>query len=108
MPSSIEILEETMKSLLVAGFLSAALIAPACAEDASTPAVSDGTTNPDAPVAGANSFTEEQAREQIAKAGYAGVSALVKDENGIWRGKATKDGATHDVQVDFQGNVTSK
>jgi hypothetical protein len=32
----------------------------------------------------------------------------VKDENGIWRGKATKDGATHDVQVDFQGNVTSK
>lgn len=97
-----------MKSLLVAGVMSAALIAPVYAEDASTPAVSDGATNPDAPVAGANSFTEDQAREQIAKAGYSDVSALMKDDNGIWRGKATKDGATHDVQVDFQGNVTSK
>jgi len=97
-----------MKSLIVAGVMSAALIVPVYAEDASTPAVSDGTTNPDAPVAGANSFTEDQAREQIAKAGYSDVSALVKDDNGIWRGKATKDGATHDVQVDFQGNVTSK
>lgn len=97
-----------MKSLLIAGMLSAGLIAPALAEDTSTPAVSDGTTNPDAPVAGANSFTEDQARDQIAKAGYANVSALVNDDNGIWRGQATKGGATHEVQVDFQGNVTSK
>jgi putative membrane protein len=97
-----------MKNLLVASVLIAGLCAPALAEDATTPAVSNEETNPKAPVAGANSFTEDQARSQIAEAGYTDVSALAKDDNGIWRGKASKDGTVHDVQVDFQGNVTSK
>ena len=56
---------------------------------------------------GANSFTQNQAREHIAKSGFANVSALAKDAHGVWRGKATKDGRTVDVALDFKGNVTT-
>jgi hypothetical protein len=33
---------------------------------------------------------------------------LKKDSNGVWRGKASKGGATTSVSVDFQGNVNPK
>jgi hypothetical protein len=61
-----------------------------------------------APVAGKNSFTESQARKQMRKHGYAHVSALKQDDQGIWRGTATKDGKTVNVSVDYQGNVTGE
>lgn len=97
-----------MKKIILAGLLAASFAMPAFAEEAKTPAVAGDQTNPAAPVAGANSFTEGQARDRITDAGYTDVSALMKDDNGIWRGKASKGGAVMDVQVDFQGNVTSK
>jgi hypothetical protein len=37
--------------------------------------------------------------------GFANVSNLKKDDNGVWRGRAMKDGKTVDVSVDYQGNV---
>jgi hypothetical protein len=63
--------------------------------------------NSNAPVAGANSFTEGQAKSRIEEAGYSGITGLKKDDNGVWRGKATKGGATTDVSIDFQGNVNA-
>lgn len=59
----------------------------------------------DAPVAGRNSFTEGEAKSRIEKMGFANVSDLKKDDNGVWRGRAMKDGKTVDVSVDYQGNV---
>ena len=97
-----------MKKIVFASLLVAAFATPAFAEEAKTPAVAGDQTNPAAPVAGKNSFTEGQARDRIVDAGYSDVSALVKDGDGIWRGKATKGGTVQDVAVDFQGNVTSK
>ena len=61
--------------------------------------------NPGAPVAGANSFTEGQAKARIEARGYTNVSELTKDSQGIWRGKASKDGKSFDVSLDYQGNV---
>jgi hypothetical protein len=58
-----------------------------------------------APVAGANSFTEGEAKSRIEKMGFANVSDLLKDDNGIWRGRAMKDGQMVDISVDYQGNV---
>jgi hypothetical protein len=58
-----------------------------------------------APVAGRNSFTEGEAKSRIEKMGFADVSNLKKDDNGVWRGRATKDGKTVDVSLDYQGNV---
>lgn len=60
-----------------------------------------------APVPGANSFTEAQAKSRIQDAGFSNVSALTKDDQGIWRGTADKDGKQVPVALDFQGNVVA-
>ena len=66
---------------------------------------SPGQNNSNAPVAGSNSFTEGQAKSRIEGAGYSSVTDLKKDDNGVWRGKASKGGSSTQVSVDFQGNV---
>lgn len=58
-----------------------------------------------APLKGANSFTEQQAKDRIVAAGLTSVSSLAKDGDGIWRGNAMKDGKNAKVAVDFKGNV---
>jgi hypothetical protein len=68
---------------------------------------SSGQNNSNAPVAGRNSFTEGQAKSKIEGAGYTNVSQLKKDDNGVWRGKASKGGSSTVVSVDFQGNVNT-
>jgi hypothetical protein len=93
--------------------------APAANPHPSTPAVANpNANNPGAPAAGSNSFTETQAKARIEAAGYSNVSPLVKDKDGIWRGKASKATATAgsttlgsttvDVALDYQGNVVSR
>jgi hypothetical protein len=92
---------------------------PAANPHPSTPAVANpNANNPGAPAAGANSFTEAQAKSRIEAAGYSNVSRLVKDKDGVWRGKASKATATVgsttvgsttvDVSLDYQGNVVSR
>ena len=61
--------------------------------------------NSSAPVAGANSFTQDQAKAQLEAKGYTNVAQLQKDQNGVWRGMAMKDGKSGPVSVDYQGNV---
>ena len=60
-----------------------------------------------APLKGANSFTESQAKDRALAAGFTSVSSLVKDGGGIWRGTAMKDGKSVKVAVDYKGNVVS-
>jgi len=82
--------------------------AKAPTNESTTPAVAtSGINNPAAPVPGANSFTEGQAKSAIEKAGYADVSALKKDDKGIWRGTASKDGKATPVALDYQGNIVA-
>jgi hypothetical protein len=90
------------------------LTAPALAQTSSgapsstPPAVSSpNTPNAQTPAPGANSFTEGQAKSRIESQGYSEVSGLKKDDQGVWRGKAKKDGRSVNVSVDFQGNVSS-
>ena len=54
---------------------------------------------------GANSFTEGQAKSRIASAGFADVSELKKDEQGVWRGTATRGGKKEQVGFDYKGNI---
>ncbi|MBZ9742583.1 MULTISPECIES: DUF4142 domain-containing protein [unclassified Mesorhizobium] len=78
------------------------------ATSSTTPTVTTtDTANPSAPVPGANSFTEDQAKSRIQDAGFSDVSALNKDDQGIWRGQATKDGKKTAVALDYQGNVVA-
>lgn len=67
-----------------------------------THTVDDGTSR-----SGANSFTQAQAREHIAKSGFTHVSALTKDKHGVWRGTARKGGRSFHVGLDFKGNVST-
>ena len=60
-----------------------------------------------APVAGKSSFTEAQARARLHKHGYRKISALLQDDQSVWRGTATKRGKPVDVAVDYQGNIVA-
>ena len=68
----------------------------------------NSTNNSNTPVAGRNSFTEGQAKSRLESNGFSNVGELKKDDNGVWRGKAMKDGKSVDVSLDFQGNVVSR
>ena len=54
---------------------------------------------------GENSFTENQAKERIQAAGFTDVGTLTLDEQGIWRGTASKGATSMQVGLDFKGNV---
>jgi hypothetical protein len=105
-----------MRRILIAATV-VAIAVPAFAQqqppanrDANTPAVNSPNSppNPGAPVAGANSFTEGQAKSRIEDKGFKNVSGLKKDAEGVWRGKASQGDKTMNVSVDFQGNVVGE
>jgi putative membrane protein len=101
-----------MKKLLCASIMTLALATGALAQSGapakSTSAVKTAhTVNDGKAEAGRNSFTQAQAREHIAKSGYADVSTLTKGNDGVWRGTAQKDGRTVKVALDFKGNVST-
>ncbi|RYB02663.1 hypothetical protein [Lichenibacterium ramalinae] len=54
---------------------------------------------------GANSFTEGQAKSRISSAGFTDVSDLKKDDQGIWRGTATRGGKQEQIGFDYKGNI---
>lgn len=109
-----------MKTLTLAAAISLAALTGAYAQtstnnppqattEGNTPAVATPEEqNPTAPVEGANSFTENQAKERIEENGFTNVMELMKDDQGVWRAKATKDGAEQNVSLDYQGNVVAK
>ena len=57
---------------------------------------------------GANSFTEAQARSRMEQAGFKDVKDLKKDDQGIWRGQAMRDGKPVTVGFDFKGNMAAQ
>ncbi|HBF28830.1 PepSY domain-containing protein [Rhizobium sp.] len=82
---------------------------PATSSDGATPAITTpDSKNATAPVAGANSFTETQAKERMEKAGYSNVMGLKKAEDGVWMASGTKDGQVVAIALDYQGNVVTK
>jgi putative membrane protein len=99
-----------MKSMSTAvlGAIVISLGTPAFANTQShNPAIKDShPVTTDAPAQGANSFTEQQARGRITKAGYTAVSRLKKDQDGSWQGTAQKGHARVRVGLDYKGNVT--
>lgn len=61
-----------------------------------------------APLKGANSFTEGQAKDRAEARGFTNVTGLKKDDDGIWRGNASgQDGKSTTVAIDYKGNVVA-
>ena len=54
------------------------------------------------PTPGASSYTEDQARAAIEKAGYSELGPLNQNANGLWQGEATKDGKKVSVSIGLQ------
>ncbi len=105
-----------MRSLIAAAALMfAAPYAYAQSPDATPGAAQTGPQNPAVkgmhdnnsatPVKGANSFTRTEAKKQIEAKGFTNVAGLTKDQAGVWRGTADKNGVSGPVSVDYQGNV---
>jgi hypothetical protein len=94
----------------VACLLGSATLAQTPAQDGpQNPAVkTDNGNNSDMPVKGANSYTQSEAKSRIERQGFNRVSALRKDQAGVWRGTAVKDGKSVQVSVDYQGNVNAQ
>jgi hypothetical protein len=62
-----------------------------------------------APLKGANSFTEGQAKDRaMAHGDVDTVSGFKKDDDGIWRGSGTRGDKTVEIAVDYKGNVVTK
>ena len=57
--------------------------------------------------AGANSFTEGQARSRLEDAGFAAIEGLVKDDQGFWRGRAVRGGQPNEVALDYRGRIAA-
>jgi hypothetical protein len=83
------------------GKLTQAAFMEACKADVYAPAKVDAG----APLKGANSFTEGQAKDRAVAHGAADVADMKKDDNGVWRGIAKLDGKSGEVAVDYKGNV---
>ena len=97
-----------MKKLIIATLLASATSFGAMAQTSTTSPTTAPKADADknAPLPGANSFTEGQAKSRLEANGYSNVSALKKDENGVWKGSATHSGAKVNVSVDYRGNIT--
>lgn len=65
------------------------------------------TPDAGAPLAGANSFTENQARDRAVEWNITDVSALTLDDKGVWRGTGKVAGAAVSVAIDYKGNVVT-
>jgi hypothetical protein len=92
------------------GLMSPTAMAQPANPKGDTPAINapNSPPNPGAPIAGANSLTEGQAKSRLESNSFSNVTELRKDDQGVWRGKATKDARTVAVSINFQGNVTSQ
>ena len=125
--------EINMRTLLVAAAAATLLATPLAAQTAAPPSPSSGSptgsSNPavnpggNAPSGvnasgqativpasalekGSNSFTEGQVRSRLEGAGFTNVSDLKKDDDGIWRGKASRNGQSVTVGFDYKGNIS--
>ena len=92
-----------LRTLIITAALAAPLALPATAESPQSPTTTNASQEHKLK---GNLFNEQQAREHLSRLGYTGISDLSKDENGAWRGTATKDGKLQQVAVDVKGSPT--
>jgi|SRR6185295_6394297 len=62
-------------------------------------------SEPTAPRVGASTITEDEAKATFESQGFRQVTELKKNDDGVWIGKAQRDGDSFEVALDFEGNV---
>lgn len=91
------------RMLVTEGTVTQAEFMEACKADTYKPRQNDAG----APLKGANSFTEAQARDRATAQGVTNVATMKKDDDGIWRGAGTSEGKQVQIAVDYKGNVVT-
>jgi len=92
------------RTMAAEGRISQAEFMDACKADTYAPRKAEEG----APLKGANSFTEGQAKDRaVGHGGVESVAGLKKDDDGIWRGTGTQGGKTVQIAVDYKGNVVT-
>ena len=92
------------RAVATEGRITQAEFMDACKADIYSPRKADAG----APLKGANSFTEGQAKDRaIAHGNLDKVSDLKKDDDGIWRGTGSQGGKAVQIAVDYKGNVVT-
>jgi hypothetical protein len=92
------------RTIATEGKITQAEFMDACKADVYMPRKADEG----APLKGANSFTEGQAKDRaIAHGGVDSVSGLKKDDDGVWRGMGNQGGKSVQIAVDYKGNVVT-
>lgn len=94
-----------MKKLLTVALVAALPSFAAMAQTSTTAPTPTSPVDANAPLPGANSFTEGQAKSRLEANGYSDVTDLKKDDNGVWKGSAMSAGAKVNVSVDYRGNI---
>jgi hypothetical protein len=107
-----------MKKLPIAPVaLAFAMAAAGLASAQGTPLSNPGSAPPNAPLKspdqmgpgplaqGQNSFTRDEARSRIERAGYTRVAGLIQDAQGLWHARAMRDGRPVNVALDYKGDV---
>lgn len=57
---------------------------------------------------GRNSFTQDEAKARLEKAGYTHVAQLKLDKDGLWQASANSGGKPVRVALDYKGNVAHR
>jgi hypothetical protein len=92
------------RTIATEGRITQAEFMDACKADVYAPRKADQG----APLKGANSFTEGQAKDRaMAHGDVDSVSGFKKDDDGIWRGTGTRGDKTVQIAVDYKGNVVT-
>lgn len=80
----------------------------ASANAAPNPAAKSPDAMTGAPLAkGKNSFTQDEAKSRMEAAGYANVTGLTLDGDGLWQAQATKNGQSVAIALDYKGDVAA-
>lgn len=51
-------------------------------------------------------LSRDHAKAQIESKGYSTITSLRRDDDGVWHGRAKRNGSFRDVRLDREGNVT--
>jgi hypothetical protein len=95
------------RSMIVIATIASLAVGPAFAQSgAKQPAAPPAATQTKPATSSAAAMTETQAKARIEAQGYANVSELKKDAQGMWTAKAMKDGKSHQVSLDTRGQIT--
>lgn len=106
-----------MRSMIVIAAIASLTVGSAFAQygakqPAQPPAAAQTQTKPATPSApstpSAAAMTETQAKARIEAQGYANVSELKKDAQGMWTARAMKDGKSHQLSLDTRGQITQR